>query len=90
MTREEFVSYHRDVHAALLRQDELTRSLVKRYEQAHNIGAKIPGIDLPDHHFDGVAELWFDDLVTYYTDDHYFKVIQPDEMRFIDHSRHSL
>ena len=90
MTREEFVNYHREIHAALLRGDEFTRSLVKRYEQAHNTGATIPGIDLPDHHFDGIAELWFDnvdDLVKYYTDDHYFRVIRPDEMRFMDHSR---
>jgi hypothetical protein len=90
MTREAFVKYHREVHAKLLRGDEFTQSLVRRYEQAHNMGVTIPGIDLPEHDFDGIAELWFDnldDLVKYYTDDHYFEVIQPDEMRFIDHSR---
>lgn len=90
MTRSEFIDYHRNVHAPLLLSDPFTRRLVRRYEQAHNTDAVIPGIDLPPHGYDGIAELWFDslnDLVLYYTDDHYFEDIKPDEMRFIDHER---
>ena len=90
MSRTEFIDYHKSVHAPLLLSDTFTRKLVRRYEQAHNTGGSIPGLDLPLHHFDGIAELWFDsfdDLVEYYTSDHYFEVIQPDEKRFIDHAR---
>lgn len=90
MTREEFISHHREIHAPLLRDNPFARSLVKRYEQAHNIGATVPGITLPDHYFDGIAELWFDsleDLSKFYTGEQYLSVIRPDELRFIDLSR---
>lgn len=90
MIREEFIDYHRRVHAPLLANDHFSRSLVKRYEQAHNLGLSIPGLDISPCPFDGIAELWFDtkeDLVTFYTDDHYLEVIAADEEKFIDRAR---
>lgn len=90
MTREEFIDYHRNVHAPLLLNDRFVRSAVRRYEQAHNLGLSIPGLDIPACPFDGIAELWFDqkeDLVTFYTGIHYLEVIAPDEEKFIDRER---
>jgi uncharacterized protein (TIGR02118 family) len=90
MTHEEFVAYHRQVHAPLLLSDPLVRRLVRRYEQGHATEAAIPGMPQPPVVIDGIAELWFDDTAAveaFYTDEHYFAVIQPDEARFIDFSQ---
>jgi uncharacterized protein (TIGR02118 family) len=87
MTHDEFVAYHKEVHAPLLLADPFARDLVRRYEQCHSTPAAIPGLPEPPVVFDGIAELWFDDLAaveTFYTAEHYFAVIQPDEARFID------
>lgn len=87
MTHDEFVAYHKDVHAPLLLGDPLVRRLVRRYEQGHTTPAQIPGMPQPPAFFDGTAELWFDDIAdveALYTDEHYLAAIQPDEARFID------
>jgi hypothetical protein len=87
MTHDEFVAYHKDGHAPLLFADPLVRRLVRRYEQGHAVSAQIGGMPQPPVFFDGIAELWFAevaDVEAFYTDDHYFAVIQPDESRFID------
>jgi ketosteroid isomerase-like protein len=85
MTHDEFVAYHKDVHAPLLRSDPLVRRLVRRCEQCHPTPAQIPRMPQPP--VDGIAELWFDDLAAaeaFYADEHYVAVIQRDEARFID------
>ena len=89
MTHEEFVRYHKEVHAPLLIGDPVIRRYVRRYEQCHT-GPEIAGLPAASGKFDGIAELWFDDLAdveALYTSEHYFAVIRPDEERFIDISR---
>jgi len=90
MSHAEFVAYHKEVHAPLLLSDPFARRLVRRYEQCHSLPAQIPGLPQPPQPFDGIAELLFDDIAaveSFYTDPHYFEVIQPDEARFIDVAR---
>ena len=43
MTHEEFVRYHKDVHAPLLISDPVIRKYVRRYEQCHT-GPEIAGL----------------------------------------------
>ncbi len=85
MTHDEFVAYHRDQHAPLFRALPEVRQHVRRYVQCHTIAATIPG--LPPPTFDGITELWFDDvagLEAVFGSANYMATIRPDEARFID------
>ncbi len=85
MTRDEFVAYHRDRHAPLFRALPEVRQHVRRYVQCHTIPATIPG--LPPVTFDGITELWFDDvagLEALFGSEAYLATIRPDEAQFLD------
>ena len=85
MTHDEFVAYHRQRHAPLFRALPEVRQHVRRYVQCHTVDAPIPG--LPPATFDGITELWFDDvagLEAVFASDSYMKTIRPDEAQFLD------
>ena len=85
MTYEAFVAHHRDRHAPLFTALPEVRRHVRRYVQCHTVPASIPG--LPPATFDGITELWFDDvagLEAVFTSAGYMETIRPDEARFLD------
>ncbi len=85
MTRDEFVAYHRDKHAPLFSALPAVRQHVRRYVQCHTVAAAVPG--LPPASFDGITELWFDDvagLEAVFASDAYMQTIRPDEAQFLD------
>lgn len=85
MTHDEFVTYHREQHAPLFCGLPAVREHVRRYVQCHTIPASIPG--LPPITFDGITELWFDDvagLEAVFTSQSYMETIRPDEAKFLD------
>lgn len=85
MTHAEFVAYHRDRHAPLFCALPAVRQHVRRYVQCHTVPASIPG--LPPVRFDGITELWFDDvaaLEAVFTSAAYMETIRPDEAQFLD------
>ena len=88
MTHEEFVTYHREQHAPVFLSVPAVREHVRRYVQQHTIDAGIPG--MPPVTFDGVTELWFDDveaLGKVFCDPTYLGLVRPDEAEFLDLER---
>lgn len=65
LSREEFQRYWRDEHAALVRRHADVLG-IRRYVQLHSlddaISLAVAGSRRSPEPFDGVAELWFDDL----------------------------
>ncbi len=85
MSHDEFTSYHRERHAPLFCALPAVRQHVRRYVQCHTVPASIPG--LPPITFDGITELWFDDvagLEAVFTSESYMETIRPDEAKFLD------
>lgn len=85
MSHDEFVTYHKERHAPLFCALPEVREHVRRYVQSHTVPATIPG--LPPMTFDGITELWFDDvtgLTALFTAENYLATIRPDEARFLD------
>lgn len=93
LSREEFQTYWRGTHAALVaeRADVLN---IKRYVQLHT--SDVPGLHAAlqrrnggsPEPFDGVAELWFDSMDDFGSDDPVVRRAQQDllddERNFID------
>lgn len=85
LTREQFIAYHRTEHAALFSSIPVVKETVRQYVQQHALGVTIPG--LPPEKYDGVTELWFDDLDGFgrcFSDDDYMRLVRPDEMKFLN------
>ncbi len=85
MTHEAFVDHHRKRHAPLFSALPEVRQHVRRYVQCHTVPASLPG--LPPVAFDGITELWFDDLSgleAVFTSEGYMRTIRPDEAQFLD------
>ena len=84
-SHEQFVTYHRDSHAALFMSVPVVQETVRRYVQQHALPAELPG--MPPAKYDGITELWFDDVDAIgrlFSDSEYMKIIRPDEASFID------
>ena len=85
LTHEAFVRHHRETHAALFMSVPAVKANVRRYVQQHRIDVDLPG--MPPARFDGVTELWFDDvgaLARCFSDPEYLERIRPDEASFLD------
>lgn len=85
LSREDFIEYHRKKHAPLFCSLPAVRQHVRRYVQCHTIPASLPG--MPPITFDGITELWFDDvagLEAVFGSESYLQQIRPDEEKFID------
>ena len=85
LTQQQFVDHHRDVHAALFMSVPVVKETVRRYIQQHALPVELPG--LPPAKYDGVTELWFDDVEgigRLFSDAEYLRVVRPDEASFLD------
>ena len=85
LTHEAFVDHHRNRHAALFMSLPVVKAHVRRYVQEHALPVELPG--LPPAKYDGVTELWFDDVAgigAVFSDDDYMKTIRHDEESFLD------
>ena len=85
LSHDEFVAYHKERHAPLFNALPEVQQHVRRYVQCHTIPASLPG--LPPITWDGITELWFDDLAglaAVFTAPGYLETIRPDEARFLD------
>src|ERR1700693_4824706 len=85
MTLEEFSHYWRDVHGPIGRRIPGLRRLV----QSHRVP---DSADLASPNFDGMAELWFDDLAALETAQRSSEWLAStaDEAKFIDRNRSAI
>lgn len=85
MTHEEFVAYHKTRHAPLFISIPAVQAHVRRYVQQHTVPIDFPG--LPPVKYDGITELWFDDVPSIgavFGDAEYLARVRPDEEQFLD------
>jgi uncharacterized protein (TIGR02118 family) len=84
-THREFLAYWRDRHAAFFASQPIVKKTVRRYLQSRTIAH--PPAGAPVAGFDGVAQLWFDDLAgfnDYIESQNYRDVIRLDEGNFVN------
>jgi len=88
LTHEQFSEYWKDKHASLLMNlDSFTLS-VRRYIQQHSLNNAPAGF--PVLPYDGIAEVWFDDLpsaLTTLAHQDYASVVAKDEQNFLDRTK---
>ncbi len=63
----------------------IVKTTVRRYVQQHAVEFQMPG--LPPANYDGVTELWFDDIEALgrcFSDPEYLDQVRPDEAFFLD------
>lgn len=85
---EQFSEYWLNEHAPKILALPGADSVIKRYVQQVSIHDVPEGLPVAD--FDGMAELWFDDLhsaMTMMSSNEYQAKIPPDEPNFIDPSK---
>ena len=85
LTPEQFVDHHRNVHAPLFMSVPVVKETVRRYVQQHGVAADLP--DMPPVKYDGITELWFDDVEALglcFSDPEYLARVRPDEESFLD------
>ena len=88
LTYEEYMKYWREVHAPLFASQVESKKYVRRYVQNHRTDDALPGTT--PSKFDGIAEIWFDDLAgakAFFESDGYRKNVIPDEEAFMDRKR---
>jgi len=88
LTHEQFSQYWKDKHASLLMSLESFTSSVRRYTQQHSLN-NVPG-GFPILPYDGVAEVWFDNLssaMTTFTHQDYDSIVAKDEENFLDRTK---
>jgi uncharacterized protein (TIGR02118 family) len=88
LTHEQFIQYWKDEHAPLLMGLDAFKSSVRRYTQQHSLNIA-PG-DLPIVPYDGVAEVWFDNLTSamaLFNHQDYASIAAKDEEKFLDRTK---
>ena len=88
LTHEQFGQYWKDKHASLVMSLDSFTSSVRRYIQQHSVD-NVPGA-LPIAPYDGVAELWFDDLssaLTTFAHQDFASIVAKDEENFLDRTK---
>lgn len=85
MSHQAFSEYWRNQHGPLVKSvPEFTRH-IRKYVQCHLAGDGVPlGAT---GNFDGVAELWFDNIAAMeqaFSEPRYLEIIRPDELKFVD------
>ena len=86
MEVEEFHQYWRTSHGGLIKSIPGLRKYIRKYSQSHTVPQAYERNEAP---FDGVAELWFDDMAAvdgFFADPDYIAKIRPDELKFTDHT----
>ena len=93
LSREEFQRYWREQHGPLVRSHAEALG-IRRYVQVHSIDDEISlaiaGERGSPQPYDGVAELWFDDIEganRAFNEPRYLEVVRPDELKFVDLER---
>ena len=85
LTHDEFVEHHKSVHAKLFMSVAVVKQTVRRYVQQHGMDIDLP--EMPKTKFDGMTELWFDDVASLgrcFSDPEYMARVRPDEESFLD------
>lgn len=85
LSHEEFVEHHKHSHAASFMSVPVVKQTVRRYVQQHALQLQLPG--LPEMKYDGITELWFDDVEAFgrcFSDAEYIARVRPDEQHFLD------
>lgn len=85
LTLGQFIEHHKTRHAELFMSLPVVKETVRRYVQEHSLGIELPG--LPPAKYDGITELWFDDVESFgrcFSDDEYMQLVRPDELSFLD------
>jgi uncharacterized protein (TIGR02118 family) len=85
LTYEQYIEHWRDVHGPLFAAQPASKQYVRKYIQNHVTGDKLPGTTAST--FDGIAEIWFDDMVgakAFFASDNYRQIVIPDEESFMD------
>jgi uncharacterized protein (TIGR02118 family) len=88
LTHEQFNQYWKEKHAALVMSLDVFKTHVRHYTQQHSLNNVPEG--LPVVPYDGVAELWLDDLSTVMTisgHHDYASIVAKDEENFLDRSK---
>ena len=91
LTHEQFSQCWRDKHAPLLMSLESFTSSVRRYTQQHSLNNVLGGF--PIFPYDGVAEVWFDNLssaMTTLSHPDYDSIVAKDEENFLDRTKTTL
>src|ERR1700760_1860293 len=85
LTLEAFSKHWKEIHGPLFSSQPEVKKYVRRYIQVHSIGKSLD--NFPTAPYDGVAEIWFDDLAgitAVFGSENYQKFIAPDEAESID------
>lgn len=85
MSHEDFVYYHKTNHAPLFTSLPEVKQYVRKYTQCHGLPVSLPG--MPEAYYDGITELWFDDVESIgkvFSSENYMQKIRPDEEKFLD------
>ncbi|WP_426419715.1 EthD domain-containing protein [Bradyrhizobium genosp. A] len=88
LTREQFTQYWHDKHASLVMSLDSFTSSIRRYAQQHCLNDVPAGF--PILPYDGVAEVWFDNLssaITAFAHQDYASVVVRDEENFLDRTK---
>ncbi len=84
-THEEFDSYWGKQHAEVIKSVKEFNRHIRRYVQCHDVPSDLPlGAS---GEFDGIAELWFDDVETMktaFSEPRYLEIVREDELKFVD------
>jgi len=85
ITREQFDLYWRDQHGPLVASVKEFARHVRKYVQCHWVESPVP-FGIPGT-YDGVAELWFDNVdeaAKAFREPKYLEIIRADELKFVD------
>jgi uncharacterized protein (TIGR02118 family) len=87
MSLEDFNRYWREKHGPLVMNTADFARHIRRYVQCHKTDLSNSGFFSASSEFDGVGELWFDDIESMeraFSEPEYLNVIRPDELNFVD------
>jgi uncharacterized protein (TIGR02118 family) len=85
LSYEQFIQHWREVHGPLFAAQLESKQHVRRYIQDHRTSDTLPGTTASS--FDGIAEIWFDDISgakAFFASDGYIQNVIPDEQAFMD------
>jgi uncharacterized protein (TIGR02118 family) len=88
LTHEQFSQYWKNQHASLVMSLDSFTSSVRRYIQQHSLDKCPRGFPIAS--YDGVAELWFDDLssaMTTFDHQDFASIVAKDEENFLDRTK---
>jgi uncharacterized protein (TIGR02118 family) len=87
MSPQEFHRHWKDLHGPLVLSVPEVMRHIRKYVQSHTIDAGLSNTPGGPGQYDGIAELWADNLdevKKVLAEPRYLEVIRPDELRFLD------